>query len=247
MDKAQKQLYKTYYRKRKLAAKENQRLYGFKNYEVDFGLDNKLIDINNLNEEQRTEYYNKQWGTDYIYIGKFGEYGGEIAFVKNKNNRYFFVNKQGKLDITGINLDKVKNDESRRAYYNQLWGTDYVHIVKFGEYNNDVTYVVDNNLNGYFLNRQGKPDIIGVNPDEINDYYTRAAYYNILWGTNYENIYEFGEFGGNVAEVLDKNGNHFFLNKQGKPNITGINPNKLINFYHNVYDYTKALIAKQNG
>jgi len=65
MDKAQKQLYKTYYRKRNLAAKENKNHYGL-----------------------------------------------------DKKNNDFFMNKQGELDITGVNVNNLRYRSEREAYNN---------------------------------------------------------------------------------------------------------------------------------
>jgi len=114
MDKAQKQLINTYYRKRNLAAKENI-LYDFKDYEIDFGMENKKINSSALSYEQRTIYYNNLWGTNYIFVYPFGEYGGDVALINNKN-RLIFVNKQGEPDITGIDINNMDGIYSSTAY-----------------------------------------------------------------------------------------------------------------------------------
>jgi len=262
MDKAQKQLYKTYYRKRNLAAKENKNHYGFKHYEVDFGLKNKLIDIDNLDdEEKRTYEYNNLWGTDYNFIGFFKDYGDKVTFVVDGNNNFFFVNKQGKPDITGIDPDYLHYerdngyyddyDEYREyeytTYYNQLWNTDYKKIYQFGEYGGDVA-LVNYGKNEYdFLNKHGEPDITGIDVDEINEDNIRAMYYSQLWGVNYiKSISKWGEYGGKVAYVIDKKNNDFFMNKQGELDITGVNVNNLrYRSEREAYNNTKELIKNK--
>jgi len=188
MDKTQKQLYKTYYRKRNLAAREDEDSYGYKDYEIDFGAKNKLINPDNFNHPMsRAPYYNAIWGTDYKEVNKFGAFGDDAVIVSNKNHIPLFVNRKGELDVTGIDIDK------------------------------------------------------------IDDVISRAAYYNVIWGTDHKNVYKFGEYGGDVTWVIDKNNNMFFLNKHGKLDVTGIDPNKLKPYMDDSYMNTKALIAKQNG
>jgi len=251
MDKAQKQLINTYYRKRKLAAKEDNS-YILKNYEIDYGLDNKKIEVNDLSIIQRTNYYNQLWGTEYKFLfrfRKYGEHSNNIALA-NENNKTFFVNKQGKPDISGVNPDKIDSISEYTVYYNQLWGTDYSEVIEFGEYGENNTLVVDKNDNSFFVNKEGKLDITGINPDKIDNGYNIAIYYNELWGTNYNYVSRFNkyEYGNDVALVYDKNGKTFFLNKQGKPNIGDINSDILDNkFDRTTYNNTKELMAKQNG
>jgi len=53
MDKSQKELIKTYYRKRGIAVKQNFSQYNFKNYEYSsYALKNNLIDLSNLKDDE---------------------------------------------------------------------------------------------------------------------------------------------------------------------------------------------------
>jgi len=86
MDKSQKELIKTYYRKRGIAAKEND-IYELKDYEIDFSIKNKLMPQNELDKllmitipsymssDDKIEKIKLliQSGADVNHIGKFRE------------------------------------------------------------------------------------------------------------------------------------------------------------------------------
>ena len=250
MDKAQKQLIDTYYRKRNLAAEEDG-YRNFEKYEIRFGLKNKSIIIDDLNE---TEYYNYLWGTDYEKISKFGQYGGDVALAQDENYNYFFLNKQGKSDLTGVNPNKIDDEDVRILYCNKLWGTDIYYMTKFGQYGGDSSYTKNNEGSHLFLNRKGKPDLTGIDPNKIYDEDARDGYdytilyielyFNKLWGTDYKGLGKFGIYGKGISLAYDKNYNKFFVNIQGKPNLIGIDYDKIYsNSERKAYNNTKNMIS----
>lgn len=55
MDKAQKELIGTYFRKRDIARKQNVEKYGYKSHEILYKLNNDVLDINKLDLEEITD------------------------------------------------------------------------------------------------------------------------------------------------------------------------------------------------
>ncbi len=178
MDKAQKSLIKTYYRKRNIAAEQvssydlnNQR---FNNYEVynDFIKHNlNILNINALNDNQLVYYFNLKFDKDiYDYISTFKFANNTIAFAETKDGKYFFINKEGKPSIEGINkndFNRMKTYE-RTQYFNQKINKnlyEYVSYFKFA--NNTLAFVKTNDGKYFFINMEGKPSIEGINKADI--------------------------------------------------------------------------------
>jgi hypothetical protein len=178
------------------------------------------------------------YSTDYSTLIK-----NHKPFIVLANNILYFVNKDGNLTVGGVDTDNIFNNNNnvdasdsfsseRTAYFNTSYGTEYTSVDAFGRYGGDVAYAVKNEGNGgVFINKEGKPDISNIDPDEINDGYRRAEYFNQLLGENkFEKVGKFENYGGEItmATILSS-GESIFINRKGDPDISGADITKITN------------------
>ncbi len=194
------------------------------------------VDINKIRDSHvRAVYVNKLLGTKYIHVGAFDEYGDNIAFASNPENEvYEFINREGKKDVKGVDLNKIRDKATRAAYFNQKYGTNYNSVGSFGEYGNDAA-IAHTSTDRFFINRNGKPDTSGVNLNDIDEAAIRALYYNQKFGTNYTEINPFGQYGEGIATAYDANSNVYFINTKGKKSMVGVDIDKLPDYMRTSY------------
>jgi hypothetical protein len=186
------------------------------------------------------KYFEKIHNINFNKIEKIGN-----IFVLSYDDKFLFLNEKGKPSIEGLDVNKINDSYMRGSYYNQLLGTDkFRYVNMFGEYGDDVTFARLKDGTGFFMNRKGEPSIEGINFDEINRSYIRAAYYNQLLGTDkFRYVNMFGEYDkyGNVAYVQLKDGTDIFINRKGEPSIEGINIDEINNSYIRSVYYNQLL------
>lgn len=195
------------------------------------------VDINRIKDGHvRAIFVNKLLGSNYKHVGAFNELGDNIAFASNPDtNTYEFINRDGKKDVNGVNLDRIRDKGIRAAYFNQKYGTDYGSVRSFGEYGENAAIATTNEGNRLFINREGKPDTSGVDPNEFDEASTRALYYNQKFGTKYSEISPFGDYGKGIAIAYDENGNMTFININGKKSLAGVDFEKLPDYIRTSY------------
>ena len=195
------------------------------------------VDINRIDDSHvRAVFVNKLLGTQYTNVGRFGEFGGDVAFAMNPENLiYDFINKEGKKDMTGVELDRIRDAATRAAYFNQKYGTKYESVGEFGKFGDNAAKAFEPEKGRFFINREGVPDTSGVDMGEIDDEYDRATVYNQRFGTNYEELQPFGINGKDIAVALDVDGNKFFVNNKGKKSTAGVILNSLNDYLRATY------------
>jgi hypothetical protein len=174
------------------------------------------VDINLINDDKiRAVYVNKLLGTKYKTISSFNQYGEDVAYVTT-NEKNFFINKQGKPDISNVNLDKIGDRHIRATYFNQKNGTNYAYVYDFDIYGKDVALATNNNSKYVFVNKAGVPDISNVKLSLIDNGGIRAAYFNQKTKKNYTDVQSFGRYGKGVALATDVNNKRTFINNKGQ-------------------------------
>ena len=187
------------------------------------------VDINKIDDSHvRAVFINKLMGTQYTSVSKFGDLGGDVAFAMNPENlTYEFINRKGEKDMTGVELDKIRDRATRAAYFNQKYGTKYESVGEFGKYGDNAAKAFEEGKGRFFINREGVPDTSGVDMENINDAYDRADIYNQRFGTDYAELDQFGQYGKNIAVAFDSNSNRYFVNNKGKKTTVGVDINSL--------------------
>jgi hypothetical protein len=114
-------------------------------------------------------------------MGNFGEYGTDIAAVTDQNGKKFFINKQVKPDITGVDMKKLKNNSYMLAqYFNTINGTNYSDIIT------PTTNIKTNAMfasvpDGYvFVNSKGKPTLKITNLEQVSKYYGKDTIDDVI-------------------------------------------------------------------
>jgi hypothetical protein len=195
------------------------------------------VNIHDISDSHiRAVYVNKLLNTDYTHIGRFGELGGDVAFATNPENlTYEFINKEGKKDTTGVELDKIRDAATRAAYFNQKYGTKYESVGDFSTYGENAAKAFEPEKGRFFINREGVPDTSGVDINELDDSYDRATVYNQRFGTNYDEIGKFNVYGKGIAVANDVEGKRNFVNNKGKKTTVGVNIKTLPDSLHALY------------
>jgi len=195
------------------------------------------VDINKIADSNvRAIFINKLLNTQYTHVGRFGDLGGDIAFASNPETlTYEFINKKGEKDMTGVELNKIRDAATRAAYFNQKYGTKYESVGDFGRYGDNAAKAFEPEKGRFFINREGKPDTSGVDMAEIEDEYDRATVYNQRFGTNYEEVANFGGYGKGIAIATDADGKRNFVNDKGKKTLVGVDINKLPDSLYTTY------------
>ena len=194
------------------------------------------VDIHLIDDSHvRAVYVNKLLNSDYTHIGRFGELGGDVAFASNPENlTYEFINKEGKKDTTGVDLDLIRDKATRAAYFNQKYGTNYESVGDFDRYGENTAKAFEVGKGRFFINREGVPDASGIDMKEIDDSYDLAIVYNQRFGTNYDEITPF-QYGQGIAIANDIEGHKYFVNDKGKKTTVGVNIGKLPDSLYAVY------------
>jgi len=184
MDKSQKQLLDTYFRKRKIAA-ELAEGEVYKVYELLYGVKNGYADLNDTESYVRADYFNKLAGRHiYDHVSKFGLFGGYIALASREsyNSSEFFINRSGELDTTGADPKLLNPYGSwvRTSFFNQKYGTMYNGMSSFD--NDGKSMVYDSNNDKYFyVNVNNEPFLGKAKPSHNRSNKTEdIAYYTTL-------------------------------------------------------------------
>ena len=187
------------------------------------------VDINEIKDSHvRAVYVNKLLGTQYKHIGGFGEFGGDVAFAINPDSLIFeFINKEGKLDVNGVELDAIRDAATRAAYFNQKYGTKYESVGDFVTFGDNAAKAFEVGRGRFFINREGVPDSSGVNLSEMDDSYDRADVYNQRFGTNYTEVGIFGLYGNKGIAIAHDTEGKYFVNIKGKKTTVGIDVTQL--------------------
>jgi hypothetical protein len=186
---------------------------------------NNNVDASDSFSSERTAYFNTSYGTEYTSVDAFGRYGGDVAYaVKNEGNGGVFINKEGKPDISNIDLDEINDGYRRAEYFNQLLGENkFEKVGKFENYGGEITMAtILSSGESIFINKQGKPDVSNVILENIGDRHIRATYFNQKNGTDYAAVYEYGTYGNDVAVATNNNSKYVFVNKAGVPDISNV-------------------------
>lgn len=236
----------------------------YQKYDTAPNIDNSNNDNKNnvnptVNKEKYQRYLAKKLNVNYVTIFS-SDYSTLIKnqkpFIVLVNNLPYFINNEGSLTVGGANTEEIfKNSDNvessdsfsseRTAYFNTLYGTDYTSIDMFGRYGGDSAYAIKSEGNGgVFINKEGKPDISEIEPDEINDGYRRAEYFNqLLDHDKFEKVGKFRDYGGEItmATILSS-GEQIFINRKGDPDISNVDITTITNS-----DVLKTLINQKIG
>lgn len=184
------------------------------------------------NSSLAAAYFNQKLGSKEfrdVYIRK------DFVFGKKFNDEMVFINLNGEPDLSLTNFDTLPSDSQRAAYMNQMLGEKkFSGVVKFGliDPTGNITFAAYSNNEFGFINRKGEPDISGIELDKINPYgnVARAAYFNQKLGIRkFAEVKEFGHIVPNIAVAITTNGATEFINTEGIPDISAINPNNISN------------------
>jgi hypothetical protein len=118
----------------------------------------------------------------YLWFGRFGEYGGNVALVseledytrsKNINVVHKFIDSSFQLDIRGVDVRKIESDYERSVYFNQKFNTEKFLLSRRTENPNVFLVKIDDEsiltFGGvdiaYYMNINGEPDLTGIDLD----------------------------------------------------------------------------------
>ncbi len=195
------------------------------------------VDINRIDDSHvRAQFINKLLGTNYTHVTKFDEFGSDIALAGNRDtNTHEFINREGKPDVSTVDLNKIGDKTTRAVYFNQKYGTHYDGVYDFGTYGNDVALAYNNKIGKVFINREGMPDTSGIEEKYLDEPSVHATYYNQKFGTHYVEIGPFGVYGKDIAIASDDNDNRMFINRKGKKSTIGVNVDELTDSLRVIY------------
>jgi hypothetical protein len=200
-------------------------------------LDTTGIDVEKLSDyNERAYYYNQKYGTNYTRVKEFENYGETIsdnpddkrAFADYGINGFVFINKEGKPDISNVDISKLnENCYYIFAYLNQKFGKNFADMDEM--YLDKDTVLAD----GAFVSLlTGEPDATKISPFDIEDTKYLSIYFNQRYGTKYKHV---ARFKNKHAIATNMNDNQFFINEKGEPDIDGIVLNGLINYELRIY------------
>jgi len=180
------------------------------------------IDVNDIDSSSmRASIINTKFGTNFNYVDYFNDNG--IALATNNNGKGLYINKEGKPDVTGINVDEIDNYALRTDYINEKYETNYKKVYKYNEFGIAMAILSEESVNiPININKEGQPDNGKLNFNDIYNSTKRAAYFNTLYGTKYVSVYDFEDNSLAIAKNFD--GTLLYINKEGKPDVTGLNP-----------------------
>lgn len=213
MDKAQKQLIDTYFRKREIAAGQYVYDYGFENYEKGYFIKTgridaaKMIEKNVLATTEAIKENPKLLPYFIPHIKLFYE-----EFLRNSKNTHateilamYFNLLLGKMRFFSVSTNGSSS-----------WGDD----TYLGKLVDRKTLI--------FINGKGEPDLSGLDVDKVFNGNSstgeiKAAYFNQLKGKDvFRLVGKFFYAGFSIARAELVNGKKVFINKDGDPEIEGL-------------------------
>lgn len=189
------------------------------------------VDLDYLSKEDRLKILigNKD---SILYLGDI-YLSEEDIHILLRNNKDLFNE-----DVEGHPFIDWVYSLSRASYYNVMLNRPkyFRSIENFGYGDTSMAYL--NNFVPLYINRKGELDLTDVDinnlgsPEEVH----RAAYYNTLFKKpKFTNVENFGKYGGDIAPVSmmtekeNKPRVTIFLNREFKPDLTGVELKKLNN------------------
>ena len=210
------------------------------------------IELDDLSREDRLKILIGN-PNSVLYLGDI-YLGEDDVRILLRNDRNFF-NK----DVEGYPFIDWVYSMSRASYYNVIMNRPkyFRSIENFGYGEVAMAYLM--NFVPIFINRKGEYDLTDIDlnnlgsPEEVY----RAAYYNTLFKEpTFTNVEEFGKYGKDITTVWLKNKKEDkpriikFVNREFKPDITGVDPHKIKNdfirgaFFNQLFNTNKFTSAK---
>ena len=228
MNNRQKNIIFQYFKNRNISMTNNGEL-DWRDYEYDYSNSNLgLKEYFGLfkDKQDRTLYFNKKFGTNYDFVGKFKYANNSIALVK-RNKDEFFINKKNEPTIEGITDEDIMEmpPGTRGTYFNII--QDKYEFKKVNEFDfadgNLATARLKNNKNRvFFINKKGELSVKGLDFNKLHSYY-KAYYINTIQDEYvYFEVLDFKFANNTIALAETSNYNYVFINKKGKPSIDGI-------------------------
>ena len=189
---------------------------------------NGKFSIENINpfevedEKMRTAYFNQKYGKNiFVFVEKFNYANGKIALAFRSDNKYMFIDKNGKPSIKGINLNNIYGDIDRAAYFNvktKKYVYEYVSEFKWGKNNHAVASIGNDDNNKFvFINKNGDINCDNIDLNDLCYSFARAIYFNCKLNINvFKEISEFKYDNGKLALAKLKDGTEKYINKEGK-------------------------------
>ena len=170
----------------------------------------------------------------------------EDSYLEYKLTKTVFINTKGEKDVTGIDIDNITNSEYIKAYFNTISPIHFHFIDKFDKYFEGLATasLSDNYYPDIFINQQGKLDVTGIDfescPDNLKSTYLNTKFGFLLFNDiRKSNILPHG-----IYLATDQIGRQIFINSEGKPYVSGIDPKTLDYNMKKTYDNT---INSQQG
>lgn len=151
----------------------------------------------------------------------------------------YFPNKIDKKDTYRImHDDSYQNHKLRANIYNKnLKNKKFEYIFPFDVYGPNIAFSIksghDYKNDGVFINKNGDPDIRGIDPELIKDFFFLRSYLNQSQNKikikSRDTFSLFGKYSPSVIFYADHTDpeNRWFINKDGEKDISGVNPKKL--------------------
>jgi hypothetical protein len=185
------------------------------------------VDINKIKDDTvRATFVNTILGSEYKRVTSFDVYGKDVAYATTAHET-LYINREGKPDTTGVDIDKLRDRYMMATYFNQKYGTEYASVYDFGTYSKDVALALTKHDKYVFINKNGEPDLTGIKLINITDTRVRAAYFNQKTNKDYYEILPFNQYGKGVALAKDKTGKRTFINSKGQNSSATVDVDKI--------------------
>jgi hypothetical protein len=185
------------------------------------------VDINKIKDDVvRATFINTILGSSYKRVTSFNDFGEDVAYATTADETVF-INREGKPDVSNVNLDKLRDRYMMATYFNQKFGTEYLAVYNFGLYSKDVALALTKNNKNVFINKLGEPDLTGIILSDITDTKIRATYFNQKTNKDYYEVLPFGQFGKGVALAKENSGKRTFINSKGQNSTATVDVEKI--------------------
>jgi hypothetical protein len=204
---------------------------GNENYE---GINPAELTGNDSNEI-RASLYNQKLDKDiYESVYDFGKYinNPDHALSTTTNGEYAIINKEGILDISGIDPRNIPDSDYLTPYFNQKAGEKkFVRVNVFGENTGDINHATARKKDGsdVIINVNGDEDYENVDVTKVGEKFRKNMINNLLGDDVYVSVSLFTMDFSNTPRAIAKyhDERKVLINKEGVPDISGIDPLKL--------------------
>ena len=166
-----------------------------------------------------------------MYVNKGLPFFVTYLDPKDGKTKSVFINQRGEEDVTGLNVDEIKDStKALAAYINTKYGTSYLAVYNFGYADNPnlamAQIAKDGSMQTLLINREGQPDISGLSEKWMLDHYNGNEdvgnwYFSQKFGRKVTGLVSLS---GKGLYITDEDHEGHFVNMAGMDDLSHIEP-----------------------